>query len=136
MTGWDSWKGKAFDFTVSLADPQILVWTGNTFTVKDAICLKIAQSAAEVDSIAKGEAETGTDPTADKQAGMNFISKSLGFVPATEQGVASSTDLDLKMNEWLPTAAVVSNRKWKPSANGASISKIVIDARNNRVRFE
>lgn len=136
MTGWDSWKGKAFDFTVSLADPQILVWTGNTFTVKDAICLKIAQSAAEVDAIAKGEAETGTDPTADKQAGMNFISKSLGFVPATEQGVASSTDLDLKMNEWLPTAAVVSNRKWKPSANGASISKIVIDARNNRIRFE
>ena len=136
MTGWDSWKGKSFDFTVSLADPQILVWTGNTFTVKDAICLKIAQSAAEVDAIAKGEAETGTDPTADKQAGMNFISKSLGFVPATEQGVASSTDLDLKMNEWLPTVAVVSNRKWKPSANGASISKIVIDARNNRIRFE
>lgn len=135
MTGWDSWKGKAFDFTVSLADPQILVWTGNTFTIKDAICLKIAQSATEVDSITKGEA-TGTDPTADKQAGMNFISKSLGFVPATEPGVASSTDLDLKMNEWLPAAAVVSNRKWKPSANGASISKIVIDARNNRIRFE
>lgn len=134
MTGWDSWKGKAYTFTVSVADPQILIWQGAPFTIKDAFCVKVAQNPSEVDSIVKGEAEKGTDPNT--QSGMNFVSKSLAFVPATAPGVASEEHLALAMNEWLPTAAVVSNKKWTPASGGVSISCIIIDARNNRIRFE
>lgn len=134
MTGWDNWKGKAYTFTASVADPQILIWQGSPFTVKDAFCVKVAQNPSEVDSIVKGEAEKGTDPNT--QSGMNFVSKSLAFVPATAPGVASEEHLPLAMNEWLPTAAVVSNKKWTPASGGVSISCIIIDARNNRIRFE
>lgn len=134
MTGWDSWKGKAFPFSVSKTDPRILIWQGSSFSISDAICIKVAQGPSEVDDIRAGEGTGGNDPV--KQgAGMNFISKCLAFVPATAPGVAATVDQELKMGEWMDTVPLVSNRKWKP-ASSVKISRIIIDARNNLVRFD
>ncbi len=134
MTGWDSWKGKAFPFVVSKVDPMILIWSGASFNMTDALCVKVAQGPAEVDDIRAGEGTGGEDPVKNG-AGMKFISKVLGFVPASEPGVAAAADMELKMGEWMDTVPVVSNRKWKP-ASTVKISRITIDARNNLIRFD
>ena len=134
MTGWDSWKGKAFPFVVSKVDPMILIWSGASFNMTDALCVKVAQGPAEVDNIRAGEGTGGEDPVKNG-AGMKFISKVLAFVPASEPGVAATADMELKMGEWMNTVPVVSNRKWKP-ASTVKISRITIDARNNKIRFD
>lgn len=134
MTGWDSWKGKAFPFVVSKVDPMILIWSGASFNMTDALCVKVAQGPAEVDDIRAGEGTGGEDPVKNG-AGMKFISKVLAFVPASEPGVAATADMELKMGEWMNTVTVVSNRKWKP-ASTVKISRITIDARNNKIRFD
>ena len=134
MTGWDSWKGKAFPFVVSKVDPMILIWSGASFNMKDALRVKVAQGPAEVDNIRAGEGTGGDDPV-QNGAGMKFISKVLAFVPASEPGVAATADMELKMGEWMNTVTVVSNRKWKP-ASTVKISRITIDARNNKIRFD
>ena len=134
MTGWDGWKGKPFPFVVSKVDPMILIWSGASFNMTDALCVKVAQGPAEVDDIRAGEGTGGEDPVKNG-AGMKFISKVLGFVPASEPGVAAAADMELKMGEWMDTVPVVSNRKWKP-ASAVKISRITIDARNNKIRFD
>ena len=134
MTGWDSWKGKAFPFVVSKVDPMILIWSGASFNMTDALCVKVAQGPAEVDNIKAGEGTGGEDPVKNG-AGMKFISKVLAFVPASEPGVAATADMELKMGEWMNTVPIVSNRKWKP-ASTVKISRITIDARNNKIRFD
>lgn len=134
MTGWDSWKGKAFPFVVSKVDPMILIWSGASFNMTDALCVKVAQGPAEVDNIKAGEGTGGEDPVKNG-AGMKFISKVAAFVPASEPGVAATADMELKMGEWMNTVPVVSNRKWKP-ASTVKISRITIDARNNKIRFD
>lgn len=134
MTGWDSWKGKAFPFVVSKVDPMILIWSGASFNMTDALCVKVAQGPAEVDNIRAGEGTGGEDPV-QNGAGMKFISKVMAFVPASEPGVASAADMELKMGEWMNTVTAVSNRKWKP-ASTVKISRITIDARNNKIRFD
>lgn len=135
MTGWDSWKGKAYPFQASKVDPQIIFWQGSTFTMTDKLCIKVAQGPAEVDDIRQGEGTTGNDPKKDG-AGMTFISKVLAFVPATEPGVPVKADIELTMGKWIPTAAAVSNVKWVPVAGGVRLSRITIDARNNLIRFD
>ena len=134
MTGWDSWKGKAFPCVVSKVDPMILVWSGASCNMKDAFCVKVAQGPGEVDDIRAGEGTGGDDPV-QNGAGMKFISKVAAFVPATEPGVAATADMELKMGEWMNTALVFSNKKWKP-ASTVKISRITIDARNNKIRFD
>ena len=132
MTGWDSWKGKAFPFVVSKVDPMILIWSGTSFNVTDAFCIKVAQGPSDV-NIRKGTGEGGADPV--KNNTTNFVSKVAAFGPATAPGIASSADMELKMEEWMNTALVVSNKRWKP-ASTVKISKITIDARNNKIRFD
>ena len=134
MTGWDSWKGKAFPFVVSKVDPMILIWSGASFNMTDALCIKVAQGPAEVDNIRAGEGTGGADPVKNGP-GMTFVSKVAAFGPATEPGVAATADMELKMGEWMNTVTVVSNRKWKP-ASTVKISRITIDARNNKIRFD
>ena len=134
MTGWDSWKGKAFPFVVSKVDPMILIWSGASFNMEDAFCVRVSQGPAEVDDIRAGEGTGGDDPV-QNGAGMKFISKVAAFVPATEPGVAATADMELKMGEWMNTALVFSNKKWKP-ASTVKISRITIDARNNKIRFD
>ena len=134
MTGWDSWKGKAFPFVVSKVDPMILIWSGASFNMTDALCIKVAQGPAEVDNIRAGEGTGGADPVKNGP-GMTFVSKVAAFVPATEPGVAATADMELKMGEWMNTALVFSNKKWKP-ASTVKISRITIDARNNKIRFD
>ena len=134
MTGWDSWKGKAFPFVVSKVDPMILIWSGASFNMTDALCVKVAQGPAEVDNIWAGEGTGGEDPVKNG-AGMKFVSKVAAFGPATEPGVAATANMELKMGEWMNTVPVVSNRKWKP-ASTVKISRITIDARNNKIRFD
>lgn len=132
MTGWDSWKGKAFPFVVSKVDPMILIWSGASFNMTDALCVKVAQGPAEV-NIRPGEGTGGADPNKDRT--VDFVSRVAAFVPATEPGVAATADMELKMGEWMNTALVVTNKRWKP-ASTVKISRITIDARNNKIRFD
>ena len=148
MTGWDSWKGKAFPFVVSKVDPMILIWSGSSFSVPDknaGICIKVAQHRADLDSIKQGEGTGGNNPYTDtgvkeedKDAdniSTTFVSKVAAFVPATAPGIPSSANMELKMGEWMNTALVFSNVKWN-LASTVKISKITIDARNNKIRFD
>ena len=145
MTGWDSWKGKAFPFVVSKVDPMILIWSGTSFNVWEAFCIKVAQHRADLDEIRAGDGTGGNNPYKDTgvteddknkdDITTTFVSKVAAFVPASAPGVASSIDMEFKMGEWMNTALVVSNRKWK-LASTVKISKITIDARNNKIRFD
>ena len=150
MTGWDNWKGKAFSFVVSKVDPMILIWSGSSFSVPDknaGICIKVAQHRADLDSIKQGEGTGGNDPYTDTgvkdkdkdkdkdDISTTFVSKVAAFGPATAPGIASSNDMELKTGEWMNTALVVSNKRWK-LASSVKISKITIDARNNKIRFD
>ena len=135
-TNWDGWKGKPYPFVVSKVDPMILIWQGASFDFPGQVNIKVAQSTADLDSITKGSGTEGNDPDYDlnkKQA--DFVARVLAFVPASAPGVASSVDMEFKMGEWMNTALVVSNIKWKP-ASTVKISKITIDARNNKIRFD
>ena len=130
--GDGGWKGKPYPFAVSKVDPMILIWQGASFDLKDQVSIKVAQSKEDLDSITKGSG-SGNDPDSDSM--VNFVSRVLAFVPASAPGVASSVDMEFKMGEWMNTAPVVSNRKWKLSST-VKISKITIDARNNKIRFD
>lgn len=135
-TNWDGWKGKPYPFVVSKVDPMILIWQGASFDFPGQVNIKVAQSTADLDSITKGSGTEGNDPDYDlnkKQA--DFVARVLAFVPASAPGVASSVDMEFKMGEWMNTAPVVSNKKWK-LASKVKISKITIDARNNKIRFD
>lgn len=131
--GWDGWKGKAFPFVVSKVDPMILIWQGASFDFPGQVNIKVAQSIEELDTITEGSGTVGSNPKDNKT--HDFIAKVLAFVPASAPGVASSVDMEFKMGEWMNTALVVSNNKWKLSSK-VKISKITIDARNNKIRFD
>lgn len=145
MTGWDSWKGRAYPFVASKVDPMILFWSGASFSMTDAFCVKVAQHRADLDEIRAGDGTGGNNPYKDTgvteddknkdDITTTFVSKVAAFVPATAPGVASSADMELKKGEWMNTALVFSNKKWKP-ASTVKISKITIDARNNKIRFD
>lgn len=130
--GDGGWKGKPYPFAVSKVDPMILIWQGASFDLKDQVSIKVAQSKKDLDSITKGSG-SGNDPDSDST--VNFVSRVAAFVPASAPGVASSIDMEFKMGEWMNTALVVSNKKWKLSST-VKISKITIDARNNKIRFD
>lgn len=135
-TNWDGWIGKPYPFVVSKVDPMILIWQGASFDFPGQVNIKVAQSTADLDSITKGNGTEGNDPDYDlnkKQA--DFVARVLAFVPASAPGVASSVDMEFKMGEWMDTVPVVSNKKWKLSSK-VKISKITIDARNNKIRFD
>ena len=135
-TNWDGWIGKPYPFVVSKVDPMILIWQGASFDFPGQVNIKVAQSTADLDSISKGNGTEGNDPDYDlnkKQA--DFVARVLAFVPASAPGVASSVDMEFKMGEWMDTVPVVSNKKWKLSSK-VKISKITIDARNNKIRFD
>ena len=130
--GDGGWKGKPYPFAVSKVDPMILIWQGASFDLKDQVSIKVAQSKKDLDSITKGSG-SGNDPDSDSM--VNFVSRVAAFVPASAPGVASSVDMEFKMGEWMDTVPVVSNKKWKLSST-VKISKITIDARNNKIRFD
>ena len=130
--GDGGWKGKPYPFAVSKVDPMILIWQGASFDLKDQVSIKVAQSKKDLDSITKGSG-SGNDPDSDST--VNFVSRVAAFVPASAPGVASSVDMEFKTGEWMNTALVVSNKKWKLSST-VKISKITIDARNNKIRFD
>lgn len=141
-SGWDSWKGKPYTFLASAADPQVFYWEGKSAITIDGdnedlkqVSFKIAQSAADVDLIEAGPGTGGDDPNT--QSGTPFISKSYAFAPADADGNALSADADLIVNEWLPCAGAVSNKRWV-LAKGTKVKVIrfIIDARNMRVRFD
>ena len=131
--GWDDWKGKAFPFVVSKVDPMILIWQGASFDFPGQVNIKVAQSIEELDTITEGSGTVGSNPKDNKT--HDFIAKVLAFAPASEPGVASTVDMEFKMGEWMDMVPVVSNKKWKLSSK-VKISKITIDARNNKIRFD
>lgn len=128
MTGWDSWKGKPFNFVASQIDPQLLVCQGVSISPDAKFCIKTGQSLAEGYTVVENGTGTGNDdPT--KTTGMNFVSKTYTFVPEGD------VDAPMVMNDWMPMTQKVSNKKW--TFEGAiKISKITIDLRNNRIRFD
>lgn len=128
MTGWDSWKGKPFEFVASQIDPQILICSGVNISPDAKFCIKTGQSMADgYEVVEKGSGTGENDPTA--TSGMKFISKTFSFVPEGNE------DAPMVMNQWQPMTMTVSNKKWTFEGS-VKISKITIDIRNNRVRFD
>ena len=127
MTGWDSWKGKAYSFVASQIDPQLLIWDGqgSTIDVSEKFCIKIGQNINEGFTVLASPAGA-RDPNGD--AGMNFISKCFAFVPEGNE------DAPLELGTWMSMGQIVSNKKWQPEGT-AKISKIQIDIRNSKIRF-
>ena len=130
---WDNWVGKAYPFVISKIDPMILILQGTSFDWKEQISIKIAQSNADLDQIKEGSGSGDGNPYTDRK--VDFVARVLAFAPASEPGVASTVDMEFKMGEWMNTALAVSNKKWKLSST-VKISKITIDARNNKIRFD
>ena len=130
---WDNWVGKAYPFVISKIDPMILILQGTSFDWKEQISIKIAQSNADLDQIKEGSGSGDGNPYTDRK--VDFVARVLAFAPSSEPGVASTVDMEFKMGEWMNTALAVSNKKWKLSST-VKISKITIDARNNKIRFD
>lgn len=139
MTGWDNWKGKAYAFQASQIDPQLLIWDGqgSTIDVSDKFCIKIGQSLEEGFAVLSSP-DGARDPNGD--AGMQFVSKTFAFAPVpnpewVDDGVdGNDNDAELELGTWMEMRQIVTNGKWHPEGT-AKISKIQIDIRNSRIRF-
>lgn len=128
MTGWDSWKGKPFDFVASQIDPQLLICQGVSISLSEKFCIKTGQALSEGYTVVQKGTTTGeNDPTV--TTGMKFVSKTWTFVPE------GNVDAPMAMNKWLPMTQTVSNTKWTFEGS-IKISKITVDLRNNRIRFD
>ncbi len=133
-TGWDSWTGKPFSFAASVADPQVLYFDyngTNAISIPEGknICIKTGTELAHGFTVVTEGTGTGNnDPTATK--GMNFASKIYSFVPEGD------VDTPIKLGEWLPMVQKVSNKSWQFEGGKITLTKVVIDLRNNRVWFE
>lgn len=125
MTGWDSWKGKGYDFVASQIDPQLLVCQGVSISLSEKFCVKIGQTINDFEIVTEGT--SGDNPTTDGTT--NFVSRILAFVPE------GNVDSPIVMNEWIPMVQAVSNTKWTFDGS-IRISKISIDLRNNLIRFD
>lgn len=131
-SGWDGWKGKPYTFNASVADPQILTFVPDAapLATDKQICIKTGNSINDDYTIVQEGTATGdNDPTNSSANGMKFLSKTLAFAPA------GGVDTPIAMNEWLNMEIAVSNRRWT-SGDKIVINKIIIDIRNNRIRFE
>lgn len=133
LVGDPWWTGNGLNFFVSRTDPQLIIWQGSAINVSKGINIKLGNKPTEFDNIEHGPGADGNNPETDRP--VDFVARVFGFAPATEPGVSSDVDMELKVGEWMPTALVRSNKRWKP-ASTAKISKITIDARNNLVRFD
>lgn len=125
MTGWDSWKGKGYDFVASQIDPQLLICQGVSISLSEKFCVKIGQSINDFEIVTEGT--SGDNPTTDGTT--NFVSRILAFVPE------GNADSPIVMNEWIPMVQAVSNAKWTLDGS-IRISKISVDLRNNLIRFD
>lgn len=136
--GDDGWKANiALTFNASLADPQILVWEGSKaipqISYKDdgvtysngGFNIKIGRLLSHFNYESKGT--QGDDPEKDSE--VNFTSRVAAFSPGRED------NKELKLNEWMEMSSDVSNKKWYPMER-TTITKIVLDIRNSRIRVE
>lgn len=133
MTGWDNWKGKACTFTASVADPQILTYSGEPIVItKDAqqFCIKTGLGISEgFDIVAEGTGTENNNPTT--TTGTQFVSKILGFAAPGE------VDVPIVYNEWMDMSVSTSNKRWTSTSDAKiTLNKIIVDIRNNRIRFE
>lgn len=129
MKGWDNWKGKPYEFTASLADPQILICTTNVGVPRETdlqFCIKTGQSLAHGYTVITQT--EGRDPNGD--VGMNFVSKTLAIVPA-EGNMTMVRD-----GEWMDIKVEVSNNKWTADGDRLDLSQIIVDLRNKKIRFD
>ena len=136
--GDDHWTADiALTFNASLADPQILVWEGSKaipqISYKDdgvtysngGFNIKVGRLLSHFNYESKGT--QGDDPEKDSKA--NFTSRVAAFSPGRED------NKELKLNEWMEMSSDVSNKKWYPMER-TTITKIVLDIRNSRIRVE
>ena len=136
--GDDGWKANiALTFNASLADPQILVWEGSKaipqisymddgVTYKNGgFNIKVGRLLSHFNYESKGT--QGDDPEKDSE--VNFTSRVAAFSPGRED------NKELKLNEWMEMSSDVSNKKWYPMER-TTITKIVLDIRNSRIRVE
>lgn len=134
-TGWDSWTGRGFEFVASQIDPQLLYYLGVPISVPEgeSLCIKTGTSMADGFSIIQTGTGTGeNDPTDETYNNhyVKFASKTFSFVPE------GNNNTPLVKNAWMPMMQTVSNKGWTYEGGSITISKISIDLRNNRIRFD
>ncbi|MBO5194649.1 MAG: hypothetical protein J6B62_07110, partial [Bacteroidales bacterium] len=103
----------------------------NNITIPEGknICIKTGIGLSEGFTVVEEGTGTGNNnPTT--TTGMDFASKIYSFVPA------SNNDTPIALGEWLPMIQTVSNKSWQFEGGSITLTKIVIDLRNNRIWFE
>lgn len=134
-TGWDNWSGKPCAFQTSLIDPQLLVWSGLGSTINvpatEKFCIKTGVKSDNNFTVTAGPGTDSTpnppgNPSTDGTA--DYGARVLTIVPE------NAADAPLEMGKWLPFELAVSNAGWTHE-DEARLSKIEIDLRNRRVRF-
>ena len=125
------WDGQPYDFVVSLADPQILIWDGNgsTIDVPGSFCVKLGQSLSDFEVIKEGTSTGGNNPIEDSKT--NFVSRIMACQPK-----GSSADAPLVKNTWMDMDLSVYNFGWANDSYPVKVSKILIDFRNMKIRFD
>lgn len=141
--GWDQWTGKPFNFVTSQVDPYILVGTSITIPEGKSIIIRTGIQFADGFSVIKEGPDKDdaandpenkninkNDPTG-RVKNIDFASKIYSIAPV------GTTDMPLIKNEWMPMTQRVHNKTWTFSETlPLTINRIIIDLRNNKIRFE
>lgn len=135
-TNWDNWSGKPYAFQTSLADSQLLVWSGQGSTIDvpaaQKFCIKTGVKSDNDFTVTPGEGSDTVDngkpgnPSTDGTA--DYGARVLTIVPE------NAADAPLEMGKWLPFEFAVSNVGWTHD-DVAKLANIKIDLRNKRIQF-
>ena len=135
-TGWDGWSGKPYAFQTSLADSQLLVWSGQGSTIDvpaaQKFCIKTGVKSDNDFTVTQGPSTDTVDngkpgnPSTDGTA--DYGARVLTIVPE------NAADAPLEMGKWLPFEFAVSNVGWTHD-DVAKLANIKIDLRNKRIQF-
>lgn len=132
----DSWAGKPYNFTQSLADPQVLVCTDKVSFGSAKFHIKLGITISDYVIVTEGT--EGGNPNTDSKA--NVSGRGFGFAPLEATNSIGGSDMGYPYvsGEWMPMEAGVSiNKKWWtfPNDTKVDLSMVIIDLRNMRAKF-
>ena len=132
----DSWAGKPYNFTQSLADPQVLVCTDKVSFGSAKFHIKLGITIS--DYVIVKEGTEGGNPNTDSKA--NVSGRGYGFAPLEATNSIGGSDMGCPYvsGEWMPMEAGVSiNKKWWtfPNDTKVDLSMVIIDLRNMKAKF-
>lgn len=135
---FDNWAGKPFDFVQSQIDPQLLICQGLSLSYQwKEVCVKLGGKIADFEMVtANGTpCEEGKPNYPIGNSTGDFVSRVYAFCPDVKDDNGNYTNGEMVKSVWLPMVGAVSNKGWT-SSEKMTITKITIDIRNMRIRFD